>query len=265
LVLSKGRLLSLQRCLTLSVQNRLLLLLLQSTNAAKGRDICPNGLLRLLPQTGELLGRCLLGTELLETGLTKGTAESLLRTGNLPCGSEGLLACLLHGLLLGLPQASKGLTKLRACTVACLRLLAKDAAKLLLSTEALLCCLSHLLGQALLRCKLLPCGGLKKLAVALPCSKTLLSGCSAHASELLLCAKALSCGLPKLASEGLLGCKALLCFGSKLTGQGLLSSKTLGTGLTQSRCLSRLGCKALSLGLPHGRGKAFASTQLLPG
>ena len=36
MVLGKRRLLSLQCCLTLSIQNRLLLLLLQSANSAKG-------------------------------------------------------------------------------------------------------------------------------------------------------------------------------------------------------------------------------------
>lgn len=265
MVLSQRCLLRLQRCLTLGVEDRLLLLLLQGANPAESTNVRADGLLGLLPQTSELLGGCLLRSQLLKTGLTVSAAKGLLSTGKLPCGSESLLACLHLRLLTCLPQTKERLPQLRARPIALLRLLAKHPAELLLSTKALLSCLPHLLSQLLLRTKLLACRGLEELAVALTCGKALLRCRASHSCELLLSAETLRCGLTKLTSEGLLRGKALLSFGTKLTSKGLSCAETLGTGLSQSFCLSRFGCEALGFRLSHGCGKAFASTEFLTG
>lgn len=265
LVLGQRCLLRLQRCLTLGVEERLLLLLLQSANPTESTNVCADGLLSLLPQASELLGGCLLCSQLLHPCLSVSAAKGLLSTSNLPCGSKSLLACLHLRLLTCLPQTKERLPQLRARPKALLRLLAKHPAELLLSTKALLSCLPHLLSQLLLRTKLLACRGLEELAVALTCGKALLRCRAGHACELLLSAEALRCGLTKLASERLLRGKALLGFGTKLTSEGLSCAETLGTGLAHALRLSGLGCKALRFRLPHGCGKAFASTEFLPG
>lgn len=252
MVLGQRRLLGLQRCLTLSVQNRLLLLLLQGTNATESGHVLPNGLLRLLAQPGELLSRCLLGAKLLHPGLTIGAAEGLLRTGNLSCGSEGLLTCLHLRLLACLSQAKERLSQLRARPITLLRLLAKHPAKLLLSAQTLLCCLPHLLSQLLLSAKLLSSSRLKHLAVTLTCSQPLLCCSAGHPRKLLLCAKALSCGLTKLTGKLLLGAETLLGFGAKLASEGLGGTKALCASLAHALRLSGLSCKALSFCLPHG-------------
>lgn len=254
---------SLKGCLTLCVEDGLLLLLLQPADAGEGlqaRQLASLSLLAKPAQESAVAGLC---AQLLGALLAVHAAEGLLPTSQELARTERGLACAHACLLPKLTEAREGLAELGACAVELACLLPKDATKLLLRTEALLGSLAHLLGEALLGCKLLTSGGLEELAVALACCQPLLGGRAGHACELLLGAKALGCGLAKLAGKALLSREPLLGFGAKLARQGLLSPKALGTGGAEAPCLGCLCRKALGLGLPEGRSETLLGPELL--
>ena len=210
MVLSQRRGLSLEGCLTLGIENRLLLLLLQAADAGEGLQTRQLARLSLLPKAAKEPAKACLGLLLGQALLAIDAAEALLGARKLSGRAESRLPCAHARLLPELPKTREGLAKLGACAVKGACLLPEDAAKLLLRTEALLGSLPHLLGQALLCCKLLPCRGLQELAVALTCCQALLSGRAGHACKLLLGTKSLGCGLAKLSGKTLLSRKTLL-------------------------------------------------------
>jgi len=169
LVLSQRRGLGLEGCLTLGIENRLLLLLLQAADSGEGLQARQLARLSLLTEAAEEPTKACLGLLLRKPLLAVNAAQALLGPGKLPGRAERSLSGSGPGLLAQQPEARHGLAKLRAGAVELASLLAKHAAKLLLRAEALLGSLAHLLGQALLCCKLLPCRGLQELAIALAC------------------------------------------------------------------------------------------------